>query len=97
MPDAPLEPLNKQEILASDISQFAEWWLSVYCARCQMVREFLPGQLLKHAGKLGAVAEVIARLRCRRCGDPPEYVTVFNQPSFGNRSGTGGRGCAGRE
>ena len=83
MPDAPPQPppLAKREILATDISHFEAWWFSVECQHCPTIREFLPGQLLNAARRPGTAAELLARLRCSRCGEPPRGVTMFSHHS----------------
>jgi hypothetical protein len=68
--------------LASPLSDFYGWNLLPHCARCRVMRQIRVDQV----GSGTLLRDVLPRLRCQRCGDPPRAVKLSD-----------GGGPAGRE
>lgn len=50
------------------VKQFPDWVLDVSCRGCQHGARLFPERLLKRLGETSRIGDVMARLKCRRCG-----------------------------
>ncbi len=65
--------MDRTEALSTPIARFATWHLSVHCDRCRFIRQVSIGRL---PGR--TLAEVVPRLRCSGCRQPPARVRLAN-------------------
>jgi ribosomal protein S27E len=70
-------PLSKVRHLNDYQGMFT---LSVRCKSCRHERPLAAQMLAKHAGKDARVLDVVARLRCSRCGHRHVEALVFGIP-----------------
>jgi hypothetical protein len=78
--------LTTAATLAAPLRQFQTWRLMVFCSHCRLLVRLEVDRLVARQGdKL--VGDVVQRLQCSRCGNPPASVKLAD--------GTQGEGRAG--
>ena len=70
--DAPV--LSDEMRLIDLVYRKPEWRISVYCIPCIRSSKLDPAELVKRLGPSATIADVRARLRCRRCGRSEELL-----------------------
>jgi hypothetical protein len=73
MPD--LAP-TRATALASPRRQFTGWTITANCPACHVLRSRTVETLMVTNGGAITVGEVVARLRCKRCGGKPDWVRL---------------------
>jgi hypothetical protein len=58
------------------------WWLEVRCG-CGQMRQIPIGLLLRRHGPGARAAELVARMRCARCGSPLASAEWIDNPQDG--------------
>jgi hypothetical protein len=62
--------------LASALSDYCGWHLFPHCARCRVLRMLPIAELADQVGGGTLIRDVLPRLRCQRCGEPPRAVKL---------------------
>jgi hypothetical protein len=62
--------------LASPLSAYRGWNLLPYCARCRVMYQIRVDQLAEQEGDGTLLADILPRLRCQRCEEPPQGVKL---------------------
>lgn len=77
------------ELLGTELVALAGLWLEVRCSSCGVHTSYPLRLLLTQRPALGSrpLADVVARLRCRRCRAIPEHVGITDDPAAGARGG----------
>ncbi len=71
-------------VLNAALPDLGDSWLEVHCCGGVM---YMPGRLLGRGGPGARLRDVIARLRCRRCGSPPSAMALVDDPASGAAGG----------
>jgi hypothetical protein len=71
----PISPI-RATALASALSDFRGWTLYPHCARCRVLRQLPVNELANQVGGGTLLRDVLPKLRCQKCGDPPKAVKM---------------------
>jgi hypothetical protein len=66
--------------LASALHDFRGWQLLAHCPRCRVMRQIPVNRLAGQVGDGMLLRDVLPRLRCHRCGEPPRAVKLSSAP-----------------
>jgi hypothetical protein len=69
--------LSKEAIFASSLAEHETHWLEIRC--CGGLVQY-PIRLLLQRRVKGTVAEVVRRLKCKKCGNPPHEISMADRP-----------------
>lgn len=69
-------PPTRATALASPLSAFPRWLLLPHCGRCKVMRQIKVDVLAAQLGSGTLLRDVVPRLRCQRCGEPPRGVLL---------------------
>jgi hypothetical protein len=67
--------LTRATALASRLSDYSSWNLLPHCTCCRVMRQIRVDRLADQVGEGTLLRDVLPRLRCQRCGDPPNAVS----------------------
>jgi hypothetical protein len=70
--------------LASRLSDYRGWNLLPHCARCRVMRQISIARLADQVGKRTLLRDVLPRLRCHTCGNPPRAMKLSDGGGVSN-------------
>jgi hypothetical protein len=85
MEPLPDPPKTAAAAMASPLLPYAAWHLSVHCAECRQLSRVDIDRVYKTRPRIRMV-DLVARLRCRRCGAPPASVRLRDHEQFTGRA-----------
>lgn len=75
MDELNMDALTRQTAMNAKAESLVGWHLAAFCGRCRILAQIDIDRLPPaHAGR--TVREIVARLRCSRCGQWPVSVTL---------------------
>jgi hypothetical protein len=85
MEPLPDPPKTAAAAMASPLLPYAAWYLSVHCAECRQISRVDIDRVYKTRPRVRMV-DLVACLRCRRCGSPPASVRLSDAEPFNGRA-----------
>ncbi len=78
---------QRSAVLASSASEFVGWRLAIDCgdSTCGGERAYAISSMIGLHGREVTIGAMLARLRCRACGQPPKTACIETGPEFSAR------------